>query len=125
MIQLKFVIGQAGHPLGTSSINLGHCQDIDQRIVVCIDIIGQSIKVFVEFLTHSPFEGEKFQFVGRVMRFSLCQAPTSIGKDSIHTIIISVVEDSPQTRPASIGMEFKRPGEIFVGKNTCHAAWAL
>ena len=78
----------------------------------------------MEFLDHSPFEGEKLKFVGRVMRFSLCQAPTGIGDDSIHTIIMGLVEDSPQARPASVGMEFKRPGEICIGKNGHHGAQA-
>ena len=59
IIQLKIVIGQAGHPLVTHSIHLGHCQDIGKGIIVYIDINGWSIKVFVEFLDYSPFGGEK------------------------------------------------------------------
>ena len=38
IVQLKVVIGQAGHPSVTHSIQLGHCQDIGQGIIVCIDI---------------------------------------------------------------------------------------
>ena len=79
----------------------------------------------MEFLDHNPFEGEKLQFVGVVMRFSLCQTPTSVGDDSIHTIIMSLIEDSPQVRPTSIGIEFKRSGEISISKNRCCGAQAL
>ena len=48
-----------------------------------------------------------------------------IGDDSICTIIASPVEHSPQTQPASIGMEFKRPGEICMGKNSHLSAQLL
>ena len=76
----------------------------------------------MEFLNHSPFKGMKLNFVGRVMTFSLCQTPAGIGNDSIHTTIMSLVEDSPQSRLTSIGMEFKRPGEIHIGKIRCNGA---
>ena len=59
------------------------------------------------------------------MRFSLCQAPTDIGNDSIHTIVMNLVEDSPQAGPPSGGIEFKRSGEIYIGKNRCHGVQAL
>ena len=65
----------------------------------------------MEFPNYSPFEGEKFQLVDRVVKFGLCQTPTGIGNDSIHTIITSLVQHSLQTRPASISIEFKRPGK--------------
>ena len=68
-IQLKVVIGQAGYPAMTCSIQLGHGQDIPQGIVVSVDIKGWPIEVFLKFFDYSPFEGEKFQFVGRVLRF--------------------------------------------------------
>ena len=79
----------------------------------------------MEFLNHSLFEGEKLQPVGRLMRFSLCQAPAGIGDQSVHTIIMSLVEDSPQARPAHVGMEFKRSGEICIGMNRCCGADTL
>ena len=79
----------------------------------------------MEFLNHGPLEGEKLQFVGRVIGFSLCQTPTGIGNDGISTIIMSLIEDIPQTRPTSIGMEFVRSGEISIGKDRCHGAQVL
>ena len=79
----------------------------------------------MEFLDHSPLEGEKLQFVGGVVRFSLCQTPIGIGNDGISTIIMSLVEDSPQARPTSVSMEFKRSGEIGRGKNRCCGAQML
>ena len=65
IIQLEILIDQAGHLPVTHSIQLGHCQDISQGIIVCVSIKGQSVKVFVEFLDHSPLVGEKHQYVGR------------------------------------------------------------
>ena len=109
----------------THSIQLGCCQDIGEGIIVCVDIKGQSIKVFVEFLDKSPLEGEKLQFAGRVVGFNLCQTPTGMGNDGISIIIMTLVEDSPQARPASICMEYKRSGEIRIGKNRCHGAQVL
>ena len=47
--------------------------------------------------------------MGRVEGFSLCQTPTDMGYDSIGPIIISLIENSPQARPASFGMELERP----------------
>ena len=58
--------------------------------------------MLVEFLNHSPFKGEKLQFIGGVVGSSLCQTPTGIGYDSISPIIMSLIEDSSQTRPAGI-----------------------
>ena len=89
------MVDQAGHPMVTHSIQLAHCQDIGQGTVVCIDIKGLSIKVFMEFHDYGPLQGEKLQFVGRIMRFDFCHGPTDVGDDSIHTIIMSLVEDSP------------------------------
>ena len=57
IVQLKVVIGQAGHPSVTHCVQLGCCQDIDQGVIVCIDTKGQPIKIFMEFLNHSSFEG--------------------------------------------------------------------
>ena len=51
------------------------------------------------------------------MGFGLCQAPTSIGYDCIHTILTGLVEDSSQVRPTSIGVELKRHGEVHLGKD--------
>ena len=70
----------------------------------------------MELLNYSPLKGEKLQFKGLVMGFSLCQAPTSIDYDCIYTIT-GLVEDGPKSRPTSISMELKRPGEICVGKD--------
>ena len=79
----------------------------------------------MEFLDHGPLEGKKFQFVGRVVGFNLCQTPASIGNNGIHTVIMCLVEDSPQAIPASIGVELKRPHEISIGNNGCCGAQAL
>ena len=68
---------------------------------------------------YSPHEGKKFQFLGRVMGFSLCQAPTSIGYDCISTILTGLVENSSQARPTSISMELERMGKVHVGKDRC------
>ena len=122
IIQLKVVICQTGNPSVTHSIQLGCCQGIGQGIIVCVDIKGQSIKVFMGFLDHGPFEGDKLQFAGRVVRFGLCQAPND---DSISTIITSLIEDSPQAIPASISIDFKRSVEISRGKNRCNGAQAF
>ena len=109
----------------TCSIQSVHCQDIGQEIIVCIYTKSQCVEVFMEFLHHSPFEGEQFQLVGRVVRFGLSQTTAGVGNDSICTIIMSLVEDSPLSRPTSIGFEFKRPGEICISKDRCHGAQAL
>ena len=76
----------------------------------------------MELLTYSPLKGEKFQFMGWVMGFCLCQAPINVGYDCIHTILVGLVEDCPQVRPTSIGMELKRLGEIHIGKDRCAGA---
>ena len=76
----------------------------------------------MEHLDYSSLKGGKFQFIGWVMGFSLCQAPTSVGYACIHTILIGLVEESPQARPTSISMELKRPGEICIGKDRCSGA---
>ena len=70
-----------------------------QGIFVCVDIKGQHKEVLVKFLNYSPFEGEKFQFMGRVVRFGPCQIPTGVGDDDMCTIIMSLVEHSPKTDP--------------------------
>ena len=46
--------------------------------------------------------------MGQVAGFSLCQAPTSIGFDCIHTILMVLIEGSTKARPTSIGVELKR-----------------
>ena len=79
----------------------------------------------MELLNHGPLGERKLQFMGRVVRLSLCQAPAGIGSDSIHTINMSLIEDSPKAKPACVGMEFKRSGEIGIGKNRCHHVQAL
>ena len=76
----------------------------------------------MELLNYNPPKGKKFQFTGGVMGFSLCQAPTRIGYDCIHSILMGLVEDIPQARPTSIGIELKMPGEICVGKDRHHGA---
>ena len=73
----------------------------------------------MKFLGHSPLKVEKLQFIGGVTGLSLCQTPTGIGNDGISPIIKSLIEGSPQTRPASISVQFKRLHKIGVGKNGC------
>ena len=76
----------------------------------------------MELLNYSPLKGEKFQFMSRLMGFGICQAPTSIGYDCIHTMLRGLVEDSPQARPTSIGIELKSLCEICIGKDRCSGA---
>ena len=76
----------------------------------------------MEFLNHGPLKGEKLQFMARVVGFSHCQAPTGIDNDGISSVIMTMVEDWPQAKPTSVGVEFKRPLKISVGKNKCHGA---
>ena len=71
----------------------------------------------MEFLNCGPLMGEKFQFMGWVVGCGLGPAPTSLGYACIHTILMGLIEDSPQARPKSIGMELKRTGEICIGKD--------
>ena len=71
----------------------------------------------MKLFNHSPLEGKKFQVVGRVMGFSLCQAPTTVGYDCIHTILVGLVEHGSQAKPTSISVELKRLGEIHVSKD--------
>ena len=68
-------------------------------------------------LEHSLLKGEKLQFVGWVMGLSLCQTPFGLGNDGISFVITSLVEDTPQTRSASISVQFKRPSKIGIRKN--------
>ena len=44
---------------------------------------------------------------------------------ALSPIVRSLIENSPQTRPTSIGMQFKRPRKIGIGKNRCCGAQAL
>ena len=76
----------------------------------------------MELFNYSPLKVRKFQLMGRVMGFGLCQAPTGIGYHCIHTILVGLVEEGPQARPTGIGMELERPGEICIGKNRCSGA---
>ena len=63
--------------------------------IIGIYVKGQSIKILMEFLNHSPLKGEKLQFMGRVVGLSLCETPTGRGDDGISSVIICLVEDSP------------------------------
>ena len=79
----------------------------------------------MKFLSYCPLEGEKLQFMGGVVGFSLCQTHAGIGNDGIITVIMSLVEDSPQARPASVSVQFERPHEISIGMNGHCGAQAL
>ena len=79
----------------------------------------------MEFLNHSPLKGKKLQLMGGVVSLSLCLTPTGIGNGGIGSVIMSLVEDSPQTRLTSISVQFKRLGEIGIGKNGHHGAEML
>ena len=59
------------------------------------------------------------------MGLILCQTPTNIGDDGISPIIMSLVEDSHQARPMSVGMQFKRLHKTGIGKNGCFGAQML
>ena len=59
-------------------------------------------------LNYSPLKDKKLQLMGRVAGLSLCQTPTGIGNDDFSSVIMSLVEDSPQARPASISVQFKK-----------------
>ena len=71
----------------------------------------------MELLDHGPLKSEKLQFVGGVMVVNLGQTPTGIGNDGISPIVMGLVEDNPQARPASISVQFKRLGKIGIGQN--------
>ena len=62
----------------------------------------------MEHFEYHPFEGKKFQLMCRAMGFGLGQAPTSIGYYSICAILMGLVENSSQTRPTGISVEFER-----------------
>ena len=103
----------------TGCIQLGSCKHVCQGIVVCIYIKDQPIQIFMEFFNYCSLKGEKFQLVHRVVGLSLVQAPTGIGYYSICTILMSLVENSSQTRPTGISVELEGLREICIGKNRC------
>ena len=74
----------------------------------------------MELLNHSPHKGEKLQFVDGVMGLSHGQTPAGIGDNGISPVVTSLVEDSPQTRPPSNDVQFKRLRKIGIGKNANH-----
>ena len=71
----------------------------------------------MRFLDHNPLKGEKLQFVGWVMGLNIGQAPASKGDDGISTVIKGLVKDSPQARPACIGVQLEGPGKVNIGQN--------
>ena len=73
----------------------------------------------MECLNYHPLEGKEFQLLHWVMGFSLAQASTGIGYYSICAIIMSLVEDSSQTRTTGISVKLEWFGEIFICKNRC------
>ena len=50
---------------------------------------------------------------------------TGIGNDGIGSVVMSLVEDYPQARPTSVGVDFKRLHKIGIGRNRCCGAQAL
>ena len=79
----------------------------------------------MELLNHSPPKCNKLQFVGWQMDLSLDQTPADIGYDGISPIIMGLVEESPQTGPASIGVQLERLGKVSIGQNGCCSAQIL
>ena len=61
----------------------------------------------MEPLNYSPPKGKKFQFMGQVMGYGLCQAPTGIGFDCTHTILAGLVEDGPWPDPQALVWNLK------------------
>ena len=59
-----------------------------------MDIEGQPIQVFMEFLNHCPLEGKKLKLVSWVVGLSLAQASTGIGYDSFGAILPGLLEDN-------------------------------
>ena len=109
----------------TGCIQLGHCKDVSQGVVISINIKGQPVQIFVEFLNYYPLEGKKFQLVCRVLGYSLGQAPTSIGYFHVCAILADLVEGSSQARPTGISVELERLCEVCIGKNRCSGTQSL
>ena len=53
----------------------------------------------MKLLNHTPLKSKILQFVGWVMVLSLGQVPANIGDDTISSVIMGLVEDSPKARP--------------------------
>ena len=79
----------------------------------------------MELLEHSSRKSEKLWFVGWVMGLHLGQTPASIGDDGISPVIMGLVENSPQARPAFIGVQFEGPRKVGIGQNRHYGTYAL
>ena len=53
----------------------------------------------MKLLNHTPLKSKILQFVGWVMVLSLGQVPANIGDDTISSVIMGLVEDSPRPDP--------------------------
>ena len=68
----------------------------------------------MELHNHSPLKSKKLQFVDWVMGLSHGKT-AGIGDDGIHPVITDLVQDSPQTRPASIGVQLEQLSKVGIG----------
>ena len=100
-------------------------EHISEWIVVCEYIKGWPIQVLMEFLYHGPLEGEKLQLVCSVVGFSLGQASTGICYDCFSAILLSLIEDSPQTSATCISVKLECLSKIGIHKDRCHGTESL
>ena len=109
----------------TVCLQLGYHKHVCEGVVISVHIEGQPIQVLMEFLCHSPLEGEKHQLVCWVMGFGLAQASTSVGYYCFSAILSGLIEDSSQTSATSISMKLEWLGEVCICKNRCHGTESL
>ena len=74
----------------------------------------------MEFLYHGPLEGEELELVCWVVGFGLTQASTGKGYHCFSAILLSLIEDSPQTSATSVSMKLEWLNKIGICKDGCH-----
>lgn len=67
ILDIKVVWRQLRHPPLLTSVQLGLCEDIRERVIICPDSKRMPLQPVAELVAKGPFEGEKLQTVGWVL----------------------------------------------------------
>ena len=97
VLDLKVVSGHCRHPPMSDGVQIGHCHDVGERIVVGADQEGLILQIIPKLFSHCPLESQELQLRRVIFQLASLEAATSVGDGRVTTVVLLLGEHCSQS----------------------------
>ena len=112
ILDLDVLTRHCRHPSVSNSVQVGHCHDIGQRVIVGPYKEGLILQILPKLFGHGPFQSQELQFRRVILQLASLEALTGIGYRMIMAVDLLLGEHCPQSLYWCVGLQQERLLEV-------------